>query len=158
MIDSLAFMLPILIMIAAFVKRSEMALWMAIIVGFSMAVSASGSTAESMLIFFSGANLVLMFAGFVSWHISKNPLPILIGALAALDVVVNFSNLLTLLNTGGLSYIAGIASGIVSYTQLALVCTMNDSKGVLNELLDDARALLYSAMHLGSNNKNNRSR
>ena len=82
----------------------------------------------------------------------------MIGALAALDVVVNFSNLLTLLNTGELSYIAGIASGIISYTQLVLVCTMNDSKGVLSELLDDARVLLYSAMHLGSNNKNNRNR
>lgn len=150
MIDSLATALPMLIIIAAIVKRSEMALWLAVIAIFSTVVSASGSSIDSLIIFFIGANFILMLAGFASWRINHRKLPLLIGFLAAFDVVVSFSNLIILLNSGFLSYTAGIVSGVIAYAQLVLVCTLDDSKGVLNELVDDVRHIIRSVLHLGS--------
>ena len=154
MIDSLAFILPILVLAAAIIKRSEMALWLALITGFAVVIDLSGAPIDSVIIFFAGANLILMLAGFDSWRSSKNTLPLLIGLLASANVVMNFTSLLALLNTGVLLYSVGIITGVIGYVQLVLVCTMNDSKGVLNELLNDGRDLFYRAMHLGSNNKN----
>ena len=154
MIDSLAFMLPVLILVAAIIKRSEMSLWLALITGFAAVVGMSGAPIDSIIIFFAGANLILMLAGFASWRVNKNTLPLLIGLLASINVVMNFTNLIALLNTGVLLNSVGIVTGFIGYAQLVLVCTMDDSKGVLNELFNDGRNLLYRSMHLGSNNKN----
>tara|TARA_R110000851_G_C12697218_1_gene525664 strand:- start:42 stop:518 length:477 start_codon:yes stop_codon:yes gene_type:complete len=154
MIDSLAFMLPILILAAAVIKRSEMALWLALITGFAAVIGMSGAPIDSIMIFFSGANLILMTAGFSSWRANKITLPLLIGLLASINVVMNFTNLIALLNTGFLLNSVGMITGLIGYAQLVLVCTMDDSKGVLNELLNDGRDLLCRSMHMGGNNKN----
>jgi len=154
MIDSLAFMLPILILSAAIIKRSEMALWLALITGFAAIIGMSGAPIDSIMIFFSGANLILMMAGFASWRANKITLPLLIGLLASINVVMNFTNLIALLNTGFLLNSVGMITGFIGYAQLVLVCTMDDSKGVLNELFNDGRDLLCRSMHMGGNNKN----
>lgn len=156
MIDSLATALPMLIVVAAIVKRSEMSIWLAIIAIFSTVVGMSGASVDSLMVFFVGANFILMLAGFASWRISRNNLPLIIGILAAFDVVLTFSNLIVLLNTGSLSYNAGLMSGFIAYLQLVLVCTLNDSKGVLNELFDDARDIFHSVLHLGGDHKHDK--
>lgn len=156
MIDSMSFILPLLVFCAAILKRSEMALWLALITIFALVVSVSGAPVDSLVIFFSGANLILMLAAFASWRINKNILPFLIGVLSAFDVVANFSNLIILLNTGSLSYNAAIVSGVIGYAQLVLVCTLEDSRGVLNELVDDVRSLFHSVLHLDSHHKHHK--
>ena len=154
MIDSLAFMLPILILAAAVIKRSEMALWLALITGFAAIIGMRGAPIDSIIIFFAGAYLILMLAGFASCRVNKNTLPLLIGLLASINVIMNFTNLIVLLNTGSLHNSVGMVTGFIGYTQLILVCIMDDSKGVLNELFNEGRNLLYRSMHMGSNNKN----
>ena len=59
-----------------------------------------------------------------------------------------------MLNTGSLLNIVGMIAGFIGDTKLILVCNMDDSKGVLNELFNDGRNLLYRSMHMGRNNKN----
>jgi hypothetical protein len=155
MIDTLLYALMIGITLAALIKRSEMALWLFLIACLGSIVSISNSSPESSIVFFCGANLLLMLASFSNWKTTKLSLPLLIGLLACADVVIGFIHYLHLLNMGELSYIAALIAGAISYAQLMLVCFMKDSRGVMHDILNDSRDLFHGILHLDSNNKNN---
>jgi general stress protein CsbA len=155
MIDTLFYALMIGITLAALIKRSEMALWLFLITALGSIVTISNSSPESSLIFFCGANLLFMRAAFSNWSATKLNLPLFIGILSCANVVTGFIHYLHLLNIGTVSYTAGIIAGAISYTQLMLVCFMKDSRGVMNDILNDSRDLFHGILHLDSNNKNN---
>ena len=60
-----------------------------------------------------------------------------------------------LLNVGSTSYVIGIIAGTIGYIQLILVFSMQDSKGVMNDILNDSGHLLHSVLHLGSHYHDN---
>lgn len=156
MIDYLYLTLMFGISIVALIKKSDMALWLLLIASFGHVVGMSGTGIEHSLIFFCGANLLLMIAAFNGWRSSKLILPMLIGLLASLDVVVGFTHYIYLMNTKELSYVAGLITGIIGYSQLLLVIFLKDSRGVMNDILHDAWDLFYGVMHLDGDNKDHR--
>tara|TARA_R100000541_G_scaffold30953_2_gene39850 strand:- start:10321 stop:10800 length:480 start_codon:yes stop_codon:yes gene_type:complete len=150
MIDAMSFALMIGVLLAALMKRSEMALWLLLISGLGAIVAVSNSSPDAAITFFCGANLILMMASFANWRKTRLNLPFLIGILASLDVVAGFIHYLHLLNVGSTSYVIGLIAGTIGYIQLILVCSMEDSKGVMNDILNDSGHLLHSVLHLGS--------
>ena len=159
-IDLLFMVFPVLVLLVAIVKRSEMAIFLALTVSCYLILLLDAGSAdnlssmESILIFCSGANLSLMLVAYSSWRINRNTLPLLIGILAGIDTVNNFSHLLIILNTGISSSWSGILAGVISYVQLFLICIMNDSKGALNELFANTRHVFRSFLRMAGNNKN----
>lgn len=131
-----------------------MALWLMLGTIFGVVVSAANSTPDALVVFFCGANLILMLVGFTNWRKTRQNLPFFIGVLACFDVVVGFAHYIRILNIGEASYLVGMVSGTIGYIQLVLVCVMDDKKGVMSELLDDIRDLFHSVLHLGGNNNN----
>ena len=155
MIDSMFIFLMVGITLAALIKRSEMALWLFLVSTLGFIVTVSNSNPEAALVFFCGANFILMLASFTNWRISRLKLPLLIGVLACADVVTVFIHYLFLLNDGSTSYACGLIAGTISYIQFVLVCVLKDSRGVMNGMLNDTRNLFYRSMHIHRNNKNN---
>lgn len=155
MIDSMFVFLMVGITLVALIKRSEMALWLFLVAALGSVVTISNSGPESAMVFFCGANLILMFASFANWRIYKLKLPLLIGILASADVVTVFVHYLLLMNEGAASYACGLIAGAIGYIQFVLICLMKDSKGVMNDMLNDTWSLLYRSLHIHSNNKNN---
>lgn len=155
MIDALSAFLIAGIIAAAIIKRSEMSLWLLLIAGLGTIVSVSNSSPDAAITFFCGANLILMMASFANWRKTRLNLPFFIGILASLDVVAGFIHYLHLLNVGSTSYVIGIIAGTIGYIQLILVCSMEDSKGVMNDILNDSGHLLHSVLHLGSHYHDN---
>lgn len=155
MIDSMFVFLMAGITLAALIKRSEMALWLFLIAALGSIVTISNPDPEAALVFFCGANLILMMASFANWRLSKLKLPLLIGILASADVVTVFAHYLFLMNEGATSYACGLIAGTIGYIQFVLVCLMKDSRGVMNDMLNDTWSLFYRSMHIHSNNKNN---
>lgn len=155
MIDALSVVLIMGIVLAALIKRSEMSLWLLLIAGIGSIVAISNSSSDSAIVFFCGANLILMLVSFANWRKTKLNLPFFIGVLACVDVVSGFIHYLHLLNVGSTSYVIGIITGTIGYLQLILVCSMQDSKGVMNDILNDSGHLLHSVLHLGSHNQHN---
>lgn len=155
MIDTLSFVLIAGIVLAAVIKRSEMSLWLLLIAGLGSIVAVSNSSPDAAITFFCGANLILMLASFTNWRKTKLNLPFFIGVLACFDVVLGFVHYLHLLNVGSTSYVIGIIAGTIGYLQLILVCSMQDSKGVMNDILNDSGHLLHGVLHLGSDHHHN---
>lgn len=153
MADILAEFLLIAVLILAIVKKSEMSLWLVLVSGIGSIVALGSATPDEAIAFFCGANLILMFAAYSNWGETKLNLPLVIGVFASIDVVSGFIHYIHLMNTGYTSYTIGIITLIIGYLQLFAVCTMKDSKGVMNDILNDSWHLLHSALHLGSNNK-----
>ena len=154
MIDSIFTFLMIGITLVAVIKRTEMALWLFLVAALGSVVTISNSGPESAMVFFCGANLILMMASFANWRISKLKLPLLIGILASADVVTVFVHYLFLMNEGVTSYACGLIAGTISYIQLVLVSSMKDSRGVMNDMLNDTWNLFHRVLHIHSNNKN----
>ncbi len=155
MIDALSIALMAGICLAAVIKRSEMSLWLLLIAALGSVVGVSNSSPDAAIIFFCGANLILMMASFSNWRKTHLDLPFLIGVLACIDVVAGFIHYLHLLNIGSTSYVIGLIAGTIGYIQLILVCSMEDSKGVMNDILNDSGDLLHSVLHLGSHHHHN---
>ena len=155
MIDSLSLLLITGVFIAAMMKRSEMSLWLLLITGLGAVVGISNSSPDAAITFFCGANLILMLASFANWKRTKLNLPFFIGVLACLDVVMGFAHFLHLLNIGTVSYAIGLITGTIGYIQLLLVCTMRDTKGVMNDILNDFGGQLYRILHMGSTHHHN---
>lgn len=155
MIDSLSLLLITGVCIAAMMKRSEMSLWLLLITGLGSIVGFSNSSPDASITFFCGANLILTLASFATWNRTKLNLPFFIGLLACLNVVVGFAHFLHLLNVGTTSYAIGLVTGTIGYIQLLLVCTMQDSKGVMNDILNDFGDQLYRFLRLGSTHNHN---
>lgn len=155
MVDAFSLVLIVGIILAAMVKRSEMSLWLLLIAGLGSIVSISNSTPDAAIVFFCGANLILMMASFANWRKTRLNLPFMIGVLACFDVALGFIHYLHLLNAGSTSYVIGLLTGTIGYLQLILVCSMQDSKGVMNDILNDSGHLLHSVLHLGSHHHNN---
>ena len=155
MIDAFSFVLIVGVVLAAVVKRSEMSLWLLLIAGLGSVVSISNSSPDAAIMFFCGANLILMLASFTNWRKTRLNLPFFIGILACIDVVLGFVHCLHLLNVGSTSYAIGLLAGTIGYLQLILVCSMQDSKGVMNDILNDSGHLLHSVLHLGSHHHHN---
>ena len=154
MIDSMFVFLMVGITLVALIKRSEMAIWLFLVAALGSVVTVSNSGPESAMVFFCGANLILMMASFANWRIYKLKLPLLIGVLASADVVTVFVHYLMLMNDGFTSYACGIIAGTIGYIQLVLVSSMKDSRGVMNDMLSDTWNLFYRVLHIHSNNKN----
>lgn len=154
MIDSMFTFLMIGITLVAVIKRTEMALWLFLIAVLGSVVMVSNPDPEAALVFFCGANMILMFASFANWRISKLKLPLLMGVLASAEVVTVFVHYLFLMTDGTTSYACGMIAGTISYIQLVLVSSMKDSRGVMNDMLSDTWNLFYRVLHIHSNNKN----
>lgn len=154
MIDSMFAFLIVATTLVAIIKRTEMALWLFIIASLGSVVAVSNVEPESALIFFCGANMILMMASFSSWRESRLKLPLLIGILASIDVVAVFVHYMLLLNNGVTSYACGIIAGTIGYIQFLLVCFMEDNRGALNDMLNSFRDSIRGALHISSNNKN----
>jgi len=150
MIDSLSLLLITGVFIVAMMKRSEMSLWLLLVTGFGAVVSIGNSSPDAAITFFCGANLILMLASFASWRRTRLNLPFFIGILACVDVVVGFIHFLHLLNVGTASYAIGLVTGVIGYIQLLLVCIMKDTKGVMNDILNDFGDQLYRILRVGS--------
>tara|TARA_R100000951_G_scaffold116246_1_gene127239 strand:- start:810 stop:1289 length:480 start_codon:yes stop_codon:yes gene_type:complete len=155
MIDSLSLLLITGVFIAAMMKRSEMSLWLLLITGLGAVVSISNSSQDAAITFFCGANLILMLVSFANWKRTKLNLPFFIGILACFDVVMGFAHFLHLLNIGSTSYVIGLVTGTIGYIQLLLVCIMRDTKGVMNDILNDFGNQLYRLLRMGSTHHHN---
>lgn len=157
MIDFLALALPFLVILVALHRRTEMSLWLLIITMFSVAISNSNESAESMIVFFGCANFILMLAGFMCWSLNKRALPMLIGFIAAFDVIAMFIHEMILINTGSTSYYLGLTTGFTAYLKLFLVVAMRDSKGLLHGYADDIRHGFSWMFSIFRSNKNRES-
>ena len=153
-IDLFSVLLVPAIIATAMIKRTEMSLWLLLVSGIGLIVAMGNSAPDPKIIFFCGSNLILMLVGFANWRRTKLNLPFYIAILACFNVVANFSHLLLLLNTGLTSYYIGLITGVIGYLQLILVCSMKDSKGAMNDILNDSGYHLHSFLHMGGNNNN----
>jgi len=145
--------LPILFLGAAMVKKTEVAMWLALVSLFSMGVSTGNPEPWAVFTWSILANSLAAAAVTAHFFRTNSVLGLMMACVLCSLMVFSFGHYVYYANTGSMSVFAGVVTGVIGYIELLMVLFIKDKKGSLNELVDDARHSLIGLLHLGSHHK-----